>query len=344
MNRTRFMLRIGFAALVMLLVLAALAAWQQWRVLDTHDVLVREQLRATQRVVEAQYRDVLHTRAELVAGDPAFAGYVEQAIGGVLPGTEIDTTSIVDLLRERQSQLGLVASAVLDRNGRVIASTADFGPAGTLQGDPLFERAQADLTVASGVRPQGDALLHVAIVPLAAVGVSEGFLVVGLPLDLGFAQDIATASGADALLQAAADGPVVSSTLDAGSVPPALTTAGSEALSSIEVDGVARPLTALPLFQSDRGRLLLLSSAGPRSALVSALRLPWITLAAVLLLALAMASVLLWRRVMRPVDAVIDCLDRAAVGDYRLQVPDAVAGSMRPLAAAFNRLMSRLAA
>ncbi|GHA72048.1 hypothetical protein [Cognatilysobacter bugurensis] len=344
MSRNRFLTRVGLVALALVLALGALLIWQQARLLHVHDAHVREQQRATQRAIENQHRAALQKRAEFVASDPAFAGYVEQAMGGALPGMDIDTTSIVDLLRERQSQHGLAASAVLDRNGRVVASTVELGRAGTLEGDPLFARAQTDLTVVTGVREQAEGLLHVAVLPLAAVGVSEGFLLVGMPLDLRFAQEIAAAGGGDVLLRHADSGRVVASTL--GGAPAAILQAlaqpGDAAPAQVLVGDADRPVTVLPLLDSDRARLVLLASAAPREALIGALRTTWLVAVAVLLLVLAAVAWLIWRSVLKPAAAIADCLDRAGAGDFRLQMPMAAAGSLAPLAHAFNRLMARL--
>lgn len=346
MSRNPYLARVGFVALAIVLAVGTLLLWQQARLLQAHDAHVREQQRATLRVVESQHRAVLQNRAELVASDPAFAGYVEQAMGGVLPGMDIDTTSIVDLLRERQGQLGLVASAVLDRNGRIVASTVELARSGSLEGDALFARAQADLTMATGVREHEDGLLHVAVLPLAAVGVSEGFLVVGMPLDLRFAQDIAAAGGADVLLRHSDKGRIVASTLDAraASAQQALAQAGDAAPAQVSIDDAQRPVTVLPLLDSDRARVVLLAAAAPRDALAEALRMPWLAAVALLLSVLAAVAWLLWHRVLQPAGAIADYLDRAGAGDFRLQMPVASAGSMAPLAHSFNRLMARLSA
>lgn len=344
MNANRFLMMSGVAAVVLTLSVAGLLSWQQTRVLQAHDAHVREQLLATQRLVEAQHRSDLHGRAEQVAGDPAFAGYVEQAMGGALPGMPVDTTSIVDLLRERQNQLGLTAVAVLDRNGRIVATTTRLPHTATLQSEPIFQRARADLAVATGVWAQGDTLLHVAVLPLAAVGVSEGFLLAGMPVDLQFAQAIASASGADVLLRAADTAPAVASTLrSAVSTEQALAGASNGAgRVSVRVDGVDRPLISVPLMESKQVRLVMIAPDGPRSALASAVRLPWLAGGTLLLLALAGAGAWLWRHVLRPVEAIAGRLDRASGGDYHLHFPEDSAGTMVPLASAFNRLMARL--
>lgn len=344
MNGNRFLVRVGLAAVALLAALAAMLLWQQARLLHVHDASTREQLRAAQRVVETQHRAALQNRAELIAEDPAFAGYVEQAMGGVLPGMDIDTTSITDLLRERENQLGLAASAVLDRNGRIVASTVELAPSGTFEGDAVFARAQTDLAPATGVREHRDALLHVAVLPLAAVGVSEGFLLVGMPLDLRFAQEIAAAGGADALLRHAGTGRIVASTLGTrgAAVEPMLARAGNGAPAEVSIDEAQRPVTVLPLLESDRAKLVLLASAAPRAALVDALRMTWFVGAAALLLVFAAVAWGIWHRVLQPAGAIADCLDRAGAGDFRLQMPIDTAGSMAPIAHAFNRLMARL--
>lgn len=344
MDANRFLVNCGLVALASALALAGLMGWQQARVLNTHDAQVREQVRTTQRLVEAHHREALSDRAEQLAGDPAFAGYVEQAMGGALPGMSVDTTSIVDLLRERQGQLGLAASAVLDRNGRVIASTMPMPDSGTLQGDALFARARSNVALATGVWTKQDALMHVAVLPLAAVGVSEGFLLVAEPLDLRFAQTIATATGADVLLHQARGG-VVTSTLspEARDAFPADALRGGTSM-SVDVDGATRPVFGFPLLESEQARLIVVAPDAPRTALAAAARLPWLIAGALWLLGVIGGGWLLWRRVLGPVDGIAGRLDRASGGDYHLQFPENAAGSMLPLASAFNRLMASLRA
>ncbi|MFC0679321.1 hypothetical protein ACFFGH_15915 [Lysobacter korlensis] len=341
MSAKRFLTVCVAAGLLLIGLLAAMLMWQRARVLSAHDAQLSEQVRAAQRVVETQHRDALRMRAEQVADDPAFAGYVEQAMGGALPGMPVDTTSIADLLRERQNQLGHSASAVLDRNGRIIAATADLAPSGTLQGDPVFERARAGLTASTGIRVQGEGLAHTAVLPLAAVGVSEGFLLVASPVDLRFAQSIASATGTDVILKKTGSPHPVASTLGTTSLD-AATKASLSTAASARIAGAKRPVLRFPLLDSSVAQLIVVAPDAPRAALAGALTVPWLLLGAALLTALAAAAWSLWRFVLQPAEEVATRLDRASGGDYRLQFPEGEAGAMVPLASAFNRLMVSL--
>jgi hypothetical protein len=349
MNANRILGVPAAMAVALLLSLAAAMTWQKARVLQAHDAHVREQALAAQRLLEAQHRAELYQRAEQVAGDPAFVGYVEQAMGGALPGMTVDTTSIVDLLRERQSQHGLAALAVLDRNGRVVASTMRLSGSGALQDDPLVERTRTDLAATTGVWLRPDSLMHVAVLPLTAVGISEGFLLAGVPLDFEFAQALGSAAGADVSLQRTADARIVVSTLGDSAPAAPVDQAPAAALraaatASVAVDGVGRPVVSAPLLGSERVRLLMIPFDAPRAALASALRLPSLVAAALLLLAMACGGWWLRRCVLQPVKAIASRLDRAAGGDYHLQFPEHDAGAVVPLATAFNRLMANLRA
>ena len=232
-------------AAALILAIVALAAWQQSVLRASQQAADFDRARAVQALVETQAREDLIRRSELVADDTAFAGYVETAIGGALPGVPVDTTSLVDLLKERQERLGFALTAVLDQNGRVLGTTSTLLPDGARERSPVFVAARDSDATVTGVWSGAGGLYHVAVVPLSAVGISDGFLLTGVPLGRAYA---------DAVSRAGVDASLVS----AGATP-----AGSAAR-----DGVQR----LPVFGSPLASIEIRAraAAGGRQA-----RLPW---------------------------------------------------------------------
>lgn len=349
MNSThpRIGVRAAVFALMLLVASLALLAWQDARIVSAHTADSVERARAVQALVERQQGDDLTQRAGLIASDAAFSDYVGQALGGALPGVPVDTTSIIDLLAERQQQLKVSLAAVIDGSGRVIAQSGLDPQRETVKADPVFERARRSLTVATGLWEQDGQLLHAAVMPLAALGSSDGFLVVALPVQRDFAQAIATASGADVtLLHASRDGPaIVASTLPAsnddvldavrgGSTPGALLT--------VSVDGDPRRALTSQVLGSDAGTLVLMPKTAALAAMTRASRVPWLIGTLVLALGLGLAGWWIARMVVRPVSEIADRLDRAASGDVHLQFLESEAGAMTGLAAAFNRMTASL--
>lgn len=347
-SRSNFVLACAVIAAVFVAGVLGALRWQEARIGQALAGQRLQDAAAVQALVEQQRGADLRTRGELIAGNQAFASYVAQALGGALPGFEVDTTSITDLLEERRGQLGLGMAAVLDAQGRVIAAAGTFDGSGSWLTEPLFVQARDSVAASSGLWVDGERLLHVAVLPLAAVGTSDGYLVVGLPLDLPIAQAIADASGTDvALLRTSAGGLAVhASTLDDATrrelaeQATALAAGGTPKGSALA--GRYHAVGTRPLLGSQAAQVMVLLPAAPVQALAGAAALPWLLGSLAVALALLTFAPWLWRRVLAPVEAVVQLLDRASGGDPHLQLPPDQAGAMTRLAAAFNGLMQGL--
>lgn len=338
----------ALAVLAVVTVLAGLMLWQQARLASALGADRLQTGQTAQRVIEAQYRERLQTRVELIAGNQAFVGYVAQALGGALPGVPIDTRSIVDLLQERRQQLGLTVAAVLDSQGTLVAATERFSEDRELGAEPLFVQARDNRAIASGVWLDGERLLHVAILPLDPDGSSDGFLLVGVPLDHAIARAVADVGGTDvALLAVTREGVrVMASTLDAVAES-ALSQAlprGNAALPAgpLQLRGSGQSASVASLLGGEVGQLVTLVS--PTRGVVAS---PWLLLPVLLAGALAVLLVLAcallwWRRVAEPGAVLAGLLDRAAAGDYHLKADDGGEGVMARVAASFNKLMTHL--
>lgn len=340
MQRTPYLLRSTGVLVALLVALAALAAWQllALRAADEADGLARA--RAVQALVESHLRADLARRAELVADDPAFAGYVEMAIGGALPGVPVDTTSLVDLLGEREERLGFDFVAVLDPNGRVVGSTSPLLPAGQREQGSVFVAARDRDTTATGPWIAGAQLFHVAVVPLTAVGVSEGFLMTAMPLGQGYVDALANAAAVDAtLLRRGAARPSASSLVDAKRAA-FVTALRRETVPAGGQGRVAgRAVAVEPLLGSGTATVAMALRVPPRTTWTVA---PWLAAGMVVTVAFAFVAAWTWRRVLAPAALIAERLERARNGDLHLQVVEADAGTLAPLAAAFNGLLARL--
>lgn len=338
----------ALAVLAVVSVLIGLVLWQQSRLARALDADRLRTGQTAQRVIEAQYRERLQTRVELIAGNQAFVGYLTQALGGVLPGVPIDTRSIVDLLQERREQLGLAVAAVLDAQGALVVATERFSEGRQLGEEPLFVQARDNRAIASGVWLDGERLLHVAILPLAADGSSDGFLLVGVPLDHAIARAVADVGGSDvALLAVTREGVrIMASTLDAAAETALGQTLprGTGALPSgpLQLEGNSRPASVAPLFGGEVGQLVTLVSPTRGVVASPALLLPVLLAGALAVLLVLACALLWWRRVVEPSAVLAGLLDRAAAGDCYLKADDGGEGVVAGVAASFNKLMTHL--
>src|ERR1700710_2088595 len=103
---------------------------------------------AVQKEIEQSRLDQLQLKLQLIATDPSTAKYVSQAGGTTsnLPGlsenNELDTKSIPDLLKERQTQFNFDLGIILDSKGVVLGrsdQTEAFQE--SLANDPLVKPA-----------------------------------------------------------------------------------------------------------------------------------------------------------------------------------------------------------
>ncbi|HUO87110.1 MAG TPA: cache domain-containing protein, partial [Thermoanaerobaculia bacterium] len=130
-----------------------------------------------QESFRARRDEQLYLISSLFAADPSIAAYLAESVATA------DVASILDLLADRQAELGFDLAMVLDPTGVVVARTDRPADGGTdLSGRPLVARAVAEMG-ASGVWWEGDGLYQAAVVPLARGGQLVAYLLTGLALD-----------------------------------------------------------------------------------------------------------------------------------------------------------------
>src|SRR5581483_3635517 len=140
---------------------------------------------AVQKEFEQSRLEELQLKLQLIAADPSTAKYVSQAGGtssnlpGLSESSDLDTKSIPDLLKERQSQYGFDLGIVLDAKGMVLGRTDQTEAfQESLADDPMVKPAIAKASPFSGYWRQGNKLYQAAIMPLAQDQNLVGFLLV----------------------------------------------------------------------------------------------------------------------------------------------------------------------
>lgn len=350
MKRHAYMARAGAVLLLVLVVVAGLLWWQAQRIADRVVARQLDTSLAAQKLVEQQHRSDIGTRAELIAGNQAFVGYVTQAIGGALPGMEVDTTSIIDLLEERREQFGLDVVAVLNGQGSLVAGTSRFSERREFGIEPLFVQARDQGKTSNGLWLDDGWLLHVAIVPMADDGFNDSFLLVGMPVGHLMASEIADVGEAEVALLATEP---VGQRVAASTLPPAEEKALVEALSTLDdlddldpgpaghavtLAGKSYRAVSMPLFDDRDGRMLVLIHGDVGLALL----LPMLLGGALALAASALALAWYWSRVEVPSTLLAGLLERATNGDYHLRTVEHGSSGVRQVADAFNHLMTDL--
>ena len=307
-------------------------------------------IRIAQTLVERGQTDQLTVRAQLIASNQAVTGYIVQSLESALPGTEVDYASVVDLLEERRSQLGLAVAAVLDADGRIVAITEPLAGRDSFGELPAFSAARKAQEARTAVFADRTRLLAIAIQPLAVYGASEAYLLVGMPINQAFAESIGKVGSADvAVLMRTADGPLIA----ASTLPAADSTRLTAALRAdasktdgrfdIIIGGVPHRAALAPLFGDADARLLTVIPPDRDSVVFAASRLPLLIAACIAVLVLAIALLLLWRFILAPADALARMVEYSAdSGDFRVKAPLSGGKVIVRIAEAFNRACARV--
>lgn len=379
----RSRIAVGSAVLVALPILAALAA-----VLLVGNSVARDAVAdslSRSQAVLAHFRERRAQELALISSsfssDPAFRGYVAEAVRGGLgdrdaaaPGDGIDRRSIADLLDERRADLGFDFSIVLDDEGRVLVrgEGAEL-PGPTLGGagladDPLVAGALRELRPVTGIWLTPRGLHQAAVVPLAHDRELIGFLVTALALDDRWAAQLRRVAGIDVALvarPAGADGadvggPVAfASSLDVPRREALVAELGRRGALWEESVGAGRTVESTPLeLRGERvaARIDPLRDAagepiGASVAIVSVdrqlsafrriQRVVLLVGVVGLLLAVA-ASIGFARRTLRPVRALAAAAEAAAHGDYSRRIETPNDDEVGRTARAFNALLGEL--
>lgn len=355
---------IGIALLIVFAIAAAVVLTQVQgrriaeravgKALDTSDAVQRE---FAQRRLEQ-----LQMSARLIAADADFVKYIADAGSSeTLPGLgdagTPDTGSMRDLLGERRREFALDLAILLDAGGQVLASTDEAEAyERSMADDPLVAAALQETAPFSGYWRQGDRLLQAAVVPLAQRQDLVGFLLVASMVDDELAQSIAQVAGADVAFWLPREDGVV---LAASSLDPAraselqrvlapggardvAATDGDRRLSLAGEDWVGRLVPTAAPDEASLGSVGVLASTDQITSDYRAL-LNGVVLAGLASLAIALLlSLLLARRVLKPVGEMAEAAAAAAAGDYGRRIDSGDSGELGRLARAFDSLLSDL--
>jgi serine/threonine-protein kinase len=321
-----------------------------------------------QKEVEQNRLEQLQLKLQLIAADPSTAKYVAQAAGTTanLPGlsdsNEIDTKSIPDLLKERQSQFGFDLGIVLDAKGNVLGrsdQTEAFQE--SLAEDPLVHPAIDKAEPFSGYWRLGDRLYQAAIMPLAQDQDLVGFLLLAQRVSDELSAKMAKISGAEiaywlpqnerlqlvassldeptrrALQESVArEVPELMAAIKAGHSLPRLT------LHFAGQQWAAQLTPTAAEGEGGLGAVLALTSA---DKIVASYRdiLDWLLIGGLLSMAIALLlSYVFAKGILRPVRTLAEAAEQAAAGNYKTRIGLKGSDELARLSRAFDSLLSDL--
>ncbi|MGH8324380.1 MAG: HAMP domain-containing protein, partial [Steroidobacteraceae bacterium] len=331
-----------------------------------HDALATSS--AVQREFEQSRLQELQLKLQLIAADPSTARYVSQAGGATdnLPGlsesSDVDTKSIPDLLKERQSQYNFDLGIVLDAKGNVLGrsdQTEAFQE--SLAADPLVKPAIATAAPYSGYWRHGDKLDQAAIMPLAQDQNLVGFLLLAQSVDDALCREVARISGAQIAfwLPVGKHLELMASSLDDSerrarsaamvAQPEGVIAAatGGHAVSQLHLrfSGQEWGAQLLPTASEGVGRLGAVMALTSTNKIVASYRdiLNWVVIGGLgsMLLALIL-SYLFAMRILRPVRTMALAAEQAVAGNYQTRIGMTGSDELARLSNAFDSLLSDL--
>lgn len=346
----------GILLIIGVCAIFAAIAWAQVRVAsrETAAHALQTGLRVAELVQSENLRDV-GVRAERLAGNPAFAGYIAHALDtGFADDGKADLESLSDLLRERQRENGFDLIALLDLKGRTVAGGSGYLVSSNvdLSGNPIVAKAREKLVAATGSWVEQGGLHLIAVVPLQRGDTVVGLLLAGTTVGEPYVRKVAAASGADiaiAILPPA--GPLVIATslnpAQAQQLRSALPEFGSDShtrpasVLAVRIDGHDDLAASVPA--SDGTDTVIMSLLPTRSgALLRALAIPLVLGASVIVAIILTGLFTLWRIWFAPLLRLLRAAELASRGDFRKDAEVVGTGPIAQLGVTVNVLMMKL--
>ena len=320
-----------------------------------------EASQAVQRYLQTSRARELALTTDLLAADPHDTAYLVEATRGQLGDDEIDRRSILDLIDERRREMGFDFSMMLGPDGQVLVRTDRPGVAQqSLASHPLVAPVMADLVPEYGPWREGNRLFSVAVVPITTAFELVGFLVTGLAINDDVAADIKHVSGIDIAYFSLSSGrpALAASTLNLRRGERLLTQIGEsegvlarltagQAVERMDVnfDGENWVARAEPLTDATGevlGIVLTLDSLDARLAGHRTTQTTLLGAGVVAVLLALILSILMARRIARPVSHLADVADQAAQGEYEQVIDIRGKDEIATLSRAISRLLADL--
>lgn len=297
--------------------------------------------------LELQRFEELELIARLFVGDPYLAAYFAEA------ASSGDSFSILDLLAERQADLGFDFAIALDPEGSVLGRTDVPGGAGRdLSEEPLVRRALEEFAV-YGVWSERGELYNAVAVPITSGPNLAGFLIAGFAIDDVAALDMKRVADTEVVFFSLGEGEpgAVAGTVDAAvssDLAAAFATQSADELAEpFELDAGGERWLALfhGLSDADGGEVgAVFSLASLDREKAPYRRIGWVIglvgLAAMLLASTALF--LLSRRALEPLGRLADAAKAAAGGDLDVAIEIERKDEVGELGEAFNHLLGEL--
>ena len=320
-----------------------------------------EATQAMQRYLQSSRARELALTTDLLAADPHDTAYLVEATRGQNGGEEVDLRSILDLVDDRRREMGFDFAMMLDANGRILVHTDRPDAGGRMLGEhPMVAPVIEELIPEYGPWREGSRLFNVAVVPLATAFEVIGFLVTGLAIDDDVAADIKRVTGVDVAFITLEEGRehLGASTLDlrrgeqlfeqlADAEDTLARLRAGQAVGRLDVDlgGEAWVARLEPIAAPGGqvlGAALAIDSLDARLAGFRTVQTALIAGGAMAILVAFALSLLVARRIARPVAQLASIADQAAQGDYEQSIDIRRKDEVGTLARAINRLLADL--
>ncbi len=346
---------LAFSGLLILILglTAGITYYRGNKIAESAVISALEKIHVVQQGFESRRFQQLELISQIFASDPYFSSYVAEAAGTDLGlGGEVDTQSIVDLLIERQQDLGFDFAMVLNGDGEVIAHTDDQDLIGTdMSNDALANKVIESLESATGYWFRDNSIYQVAVVPLADQQDLVGFLLTGLIVDERYANEIKNISGSELVLFTNKDNKLnaVVSTLDRDELK-LLSSYDSMINSALSRDPIevklGKDVWLATVNKTDEnsadGLTVALTSLDEASAGFRAIENVLLIVTAISILLALPLSLLISRQVLSPVRKLAQAAQSAARGDYQQTFESTGKDELAKLTSSFDILLSDL--
>ena len=308
---------------------------------------------AVQAASQQQHFQTLGFLAEIMAGQPAFKAYLAEAI----PIGERD--SIVDQLEERRSELKYDLALVTDPEGILAARTDLPEISGVSLADrPLIQKVKTEFE-ASGIWAERGALYEAVAVPMAVDEGLLGFLALGFQITDARALEVKRGTGSEVVFVTGATGGAVASSLtpqetervlealrSQGDLMSRVASRGEDAVQAELALGGERWLAQLsPLRDAQRapiGATVALASLDRELEGYTKIRNTLLAVGGAALVLALLTSLILARRVSKPIGDLVAATTAAREGRYDVTIPPGGSGEVLTLANSFNLLLAEL--